>query len=81
MQVTVNIPDELAALIQSSGLAPQSYVAHLLAEQVSQKIAVSPQLSLEEFDASLDELARYSEKIPSLPAAALSRESFYRDHD
>jgi hypothetical protein len=81
MQVTVNIPDELAAQVQSRGLTPQSYVEHLLAEQVSQKMAASPQLSLEEFDASLDELAQYSDKIPFLPDSALSRESFYQDHD
>jgi hypothetical protein len=81
MQVAVNIPDELAAQVQSSGLTPQSYVEHLLAEQVSLKMAVFPKLSLEEFDASLDELAHYSDKVPSLPDAALSRESFYQGHD
>jgi hypothetical protein len=81
MQVTVNIPDELAAQIRSRGLTPQSYVERLLAEQVLKKADSSPKLSLEEFDASLDELTQYSERIPSLPDAALSRESFYQDHD
>jgi hypothetical protein len=81
MQVTVNIPDELAAQVQSRGLTLQSYVEHLLAEQVLQRTVSSPKLSLEEFDASLDELAQYSDKIPSLPDGALSRESFYQDHD
>lgn len=80
MQVTVNIPDELAAQVQSRGLTPQSYVERLLAEQVQRTVS-SPKLSLEEFDASLDELARYSDKIPFLPDASLSRESFYQDHD
>lgn len=81
MQVTVNIPDELAAQVQSRGLTPQSYVERLLTEQVLQRSVSSPKLSLEEFDASLGELARYSDKIPFLPDAALSRESFYQDHD
>ena len=81
MQVTVTIPDQLAAQVQSRGLTPQSYIEHLLAEQVSQKADSSPKLSLEEFDASLDELAQYSDKIPFLPDEALSRESFYQDHD
>ena len=81
MQVTVTIPDELAAHVQSRGLTPQSYIEDLLAEQVSQKAAASPKLTLEEFDAALDELAQYSDKIPSLPDEALSRESFYQDHD
>lgn len=81
MQVTVNIPDELAAQVQSRGLTPQSYVERLLAEQVSQEMAPVPKLSLEEFEASLDELTQYSDKIPLLPDAALSRESLYQDHD
>ena len=36
---------------------------------------------MEEFDASLDELTRCSDKIPTLPDEALSRETFYRDYD
>ena len=44
-------------------------------------MAASHALSLEEFDASLDELTQYSDKIPSLLDVALSRESFYQDHD
>ncbi|HEV2620399.1 MAG TPA: hypothetical protein VGU23_10735 [Acidobacteriaceae bacterium] len=81
MQVTINIPEELAAQVQLRGLTPQGYVEHLLAEQGLEKLTRPPKLSLEEFDASLDELAQYSDKIPSLPDAALSRESFYQDHD
>lgn len=82
MQVTVNIPDELAAQLQSRGLTPQDYVEGLIAEQiatVSASAAHKP--SLEEFEASLDELTRYSDKIPILPPELLSRERLYQDHD
>jgi len=82
MQVTVNIPDELAAQVQSRGLTPQSYVEHLIAEQTATaRGSAAQQLSPEEFEASLDELTRYSDKIRVLPAEAFSRESLYRDHD
>lgn len=82
MQVTVNIPDELAAQVQSRGLTPQRYVEHLIAEQTATaRGVVAHKLSLEEFEASLDGLTRYSDKIPVLPAAAFSRESLYQDHD
>ena len=82
MQVTVNIPDELAAQVQSRGLTPQSYVEDLIAEQTATaKGSATHKLSLEEFEASLDELTRYSDKIPVLPAEAFSRESLYQDHD
>jgi hypothetical protein len=82
MQVTINIPDELAAQIQSRGLTPQSYVEHLIAEQAATaKGSAAHKLSLEEFEASLDELTRYSDQIPVLPSEAFSRESLYQDHD
>lgn len=82
MQITVTIPDELAAQVQSRGLTPESYVEHLIAEQTATaRESTSHKLSLEEFDASLDELTRYSDKIPVLPAEAFSRESLYQDHD
>ena len=82
MQVTVNIPDELAAQVQSRGLTPQVYVERLIAEQTATaRRPVAQQLSPEEFESSLDELTRYSDKIPALPAEAFSRESLYQDHD
>jgi hypothetical protein len=37
--------------------------------------------TLEPFEAELDALAADSETLPSLPAEALTRESFYQDHD
>ena len=78
MQVTVNISDELAAQILSRGLTPQSYVEGLIAEQTATTSrAVTHKLSVEEFEASLDELTRYSDKIPVLPVEAFSRESLY----
>ena len=38
-------------------------------------------ISLEQFDAELDALAQGSDKLPYLPPEALTRESFYQDHD
>jgi hypothetical protein len=87
MQVTVEIPDELAAQVQARGLAPKSYVEGLIADQAAlleasgSSLELSSDLSPEEFNASLDALARYSEKIPSLPIEAFTRESFYQDRE
>ncbi len=82
MQVTVNISDELAAQIQSLGLTPQSYIEGLIGERAATASrAVTHKLSVEEFEASLDELTRYSDKIPVLPSEAFSRENLYEDHD
>jgi hypothetical protein len=79
MQITVNISDEFAAEVQRRGLTPQHYVENLIAEKISimSRSANQPRLNLEEFEASLDELTRYSDKIPSLSDQALSRRSLY----
>ena len=82
MLVTVTISDELAAQVQSRGLTPQSYVERLIAEQTATAIgSAAHRLSSEEFEALLDQLTRYSAKVPVLPADAFSRESIYQDHD
>ena len=67
MQITVTIPDEVAAQAHSRGLTPENYVERLIAEQILIPHAAVRQrdLSLDEFDAALDALTRYSDRIPS----------------
>lgn len=85
MQITIDIPDEFIAMAMARGLAPKSYIEGLIAAQAAIQEESSPastsssKLSREEFNASLDALARYSDKIPAFPIEAFSRESFYED--
>jgi hypothetical protein len=87
MEITVEIPDEFAALAAARGLGAKSYVESLIAEQVAslqaagQAVNLSEGLSLQEFESSLDALAQYSDKIPTFPISAFARESFYEGHD
>lgn len=84
MVVTVNIPDEMAAQAVAQGTSPESFVEKLLAEQATSTRpgTIMPKTkTLEEFNASLDRLAQFSNKIPDLPIEAFSRASFYEDHD
>lgn len=83
MQITVTIPDELAAEVQAQGLTPESYVEKLVAERSAtpRGYGAGGRLTREEFEASLDRLAQFSDKIPLLPIEAFSRESMYEDHD
>ncbi len=83
MQITVTIPDEFAAQVQARGITPENYVQRLIAEQTSRLQTPSPsqKLTTEEFNAALDALTRYSDKIPSLPIQSFARESFYEDRD
>ena len=78
MQITVNIPDEVAAQAQARGLSPESYVEALIAENAPTEAAsVSPA----ELASYLDAMARHSDKIPDLPIEAFSRESFYEGRE
>ncbi len=74
MQITVTIPDGLAAEAQSRGMTVESYVEGLIAQQLSmlQRQPLPHELSAEQFEAALDELTRYSQKIPSVLDSALS---------
>lgn len=83
MQITVTIPDEIAAQVQAQGLTPEEYVAKLIAERAASraKERLTREQSAAELNASLDALARYSDKIPLSPIDAFSREHLYEDHD
>jgi hypothetical protein len=69
MQVTITVPDALAAEAEARGVALPAIPGP------------ARKLNREELRASLDALARYSAEVPSLPDEAFSRESFYEDHD
>jgi len=82
MQITVDIPDELAARVQASGMSPEAYVRSLIeeAERHSQE-SVEEQRPKRDMETFFREMAAHSDKIPQLPDEAFTRESFYQDHD
>jgi len=81
MQITVTIPDEIAAQAQVRGLTPENYVEKLIddAAHVGPKPLppAKPKMDMESF---FQAMAAYSDKIPQLPDEAFTRESFYQDH-
>lgn len=82
MEIVLNVPDEFAAQAQALGLTPETYVRSLV-DEVMLTAPVSPdqagrKMKIADF---LRGMAAYSEKIPQLPDAAFSRESFYQEHD
>jgi hypothetical protein len=70
----------LAVQARAQGLSVEAYVQMLIERQIL-PAKQEQSLSAEEFEAELDGLAAYSEKIPLLPLSAFSREEIYRDHD
>lgn len=85
MTITVEINPELEAELSRQaevrGVDVASYAARLI-EGAVQPITTPRKVSTpEEFERTLEDLAKYSDKIPALPDEAFTRESIYRDHD
>ncbi len=81
MEITVKIPDELAALAKERGLRLEAYIEELLAQRLgAQPSETRRPRTPEEIRAWLDSLAQFSDKIPPLPQT-ISRQWIYQEHD
>jgi hypothetical protein len=81
MEITVNIPDEIAAQAKARGLAVEEYIQEILAQQVAARPSrlLAPRTPTE-IRAWLNSLAELSDRIPPLPEI-ISREWIYQEHD
>ena len=79
--VTVTISDELAAQAEARGVALETYVQTLIEQATPSKPRTHRRWTPQEIRAWLDELARFSDKIPPMPGETFGREMIYRDHD
>jgi hypothetical protein len=80
MQITVTIPDEIAAQAAKRGISPEAYVQSLVEQQVRREASLSSRpRTREQIDAFLMAMAEGSESLPSLPTASFTRESFYEE--
>lgn len=81
MTITINITPEveaeLARQAKVCGMDVPAYAEKLLEEAIRRPQPETGDLSLEEFEKSLDRIAQFSDKIPTLPDEAFSRESLY----
>ena len=78
MEITLKIPDELAA--RARGLKLEVYIQEILAQQLGIPSGTGQQCAPQEIRAWLDSLAQFSDKIPPLPET-ISREWIYQDHN
>jgi hypothetical protein len=81
LELTPHVAASLAAQAQARGVSLDTYVRNLIEAQAAAVDHREPSMPLELFEAELDALAADSETLPSLPAEALTRESFDQDHD
>jgi hypothetical protein len=82
MQVTLDIPDEVAAQARERGLPVETYVQSLVKQAALQASeGKRRKMTGEEIQAWLDEMTQFSDKIPPMPGETFSREMIYQDHD
>ncbi len=79
MQITLTIPDELAAQAKARGISVEEYVQRLLEEAGRNSPALQKSRTAEQLEAFFEAMAQGSQKLPALPTESFSRESFYED--
>ncbi|MBZ5490483.1 MAG: hypothetical protein LAO76_06090 [Acidobacteriia bacterium] len=80
LQLDPEIERRLAAEAQARGGSTATYIQRILERQLV-LTTTEHKLSGEEFEAALDAMTVYSDKIPVLPLEAFRRDEIYRDHD
>lgn len=84
MAFTIQLDPEmertLAEQARLHGVSMARYIQEIIARQLALQTS-ERKLSEEEFEAALDAMTVYSDKIPVLPLDALRRDEIYRDHD
>ena len=80
MEITVKVPDEIAALAKERGLKVETFVEEILSQRLASQLLPGQPRTPAEIRAWLDSLAQFSEKIPPLPET-ISREWIYQEHE
>jgi len=81
MEITVKIPNEIAAQAKARGMSVDAYIEEILSQQIGVRPPEVPQpRTPAEIRAWLDSLAQFSDRIPPLPET-ISREWIYQEHN
>jgi hypothetical protein len=79
-QLDAEMEKRFAEQARAQGVSMETYIRQIL-EQHAVLPPREQRLSDQEFEAALDAMTIYSDKIPVLPLEALMRDQIYRDHD
>lgn len=79
-QLDLEMERRLAEQARALGVSIEIYIQQILERHAAVKRS-DRKLTDEEFEAALDAIAAYSDKIPVLPLDALNRDEIYKDHD
>jgi hypothetical protein len=80
MQITITIPDDLAAQAEARGLSVEAYVQRLVEEAGRKSLSPQRPRTREQIEGFFGAMAEGSKKLPALPTESFTRESFYQDH-
>jgi len=80
LQLDFEMEQTLTEQARLQGFSVERYIQQILARQLALQ-TTDQKLSEEEFEAVLDAMTVYSDKIPVLPLEAFQRDEIYRDHD
>ena len=80
LQLDPEMERTLAEQARLHGVSMARYIQEILARQLALQTS-ERKLSEEEFEAALDAMTVYSDKIPVLPLETFRRDEIYRDHD
>jgi hypothetical protein len=83
MTITVELKPEVEARLSTQAKARElsldAYVQRVIEETAASEVSPGP--TLEEFEAGLDALAQFSDRLPVLPPEMDSREYIYADDE
>ena len=79
VEINPAVKTELCRQAAERCLDVEAYAAYLL-ENAAHSGVGPKRLNHEQLNRTLQELTQFSNKIPSLPDSAFTRESLYRDH-
>jgi hypothetical protein len=80
MEITVKVPEEIAAQAKARGLRVETYIEEILKQLKEPPSEAGRPRTPAEVRAWLDSLAQFSDKIPPLPET-ISREWIYQEHN
>ena len=79
VQITITIPDDLAAQAEARGLSVEAYVQRLVDGAGRKSLAPHPARNREQIETFFEAVVEGSQKLPPLPTESFTRESFYQD--
>ncbi|MEX2263718.1 MAG: hypothetical protein WD696_17320 [Bryobacteraceae bacterium] len=79
MQITVTIPDEIAAQARERGMSVEAYVQSLIEQARPKSQQTQRPRTRKGIEVFFAAMAEGSERLPLLPTESFTRESFYED--